>query len=65
MKDTFSIFFDLGSIFPNFLMPGVQQFLSGAKRTRDVVRRQPAPTLFFEMVPGVGMVEHWYHQHPT
>jgi hypothetical protein len=59
MENTFSIFVDLGDIFPNFLMPGVQQFLGGAKRKRDAVRRQSAPTPFFEMVPGVGMVEHW------
>jgi hypothetical protein len=59
MENPFSILFDLGSIFPNFLMPGVQQFLGGAKRPRKPVRMQPAPAPFFEMVPGVGMVEHW------
>jgi hypothetical protein len=59
METPFSIFVDLGNIFPNFLMPGVQQFLGRAKRTRKPIRRQFASTPFFEMVPGVGMVEHW------
>jgi hypothetical protein len=59
MENPFSIFVDLGNIFPNFLMPGVQQFLGGTKRTRKAIRRQSASTPFFEMVPGVGMVEHW------
>jgi len=59
MENPFSIFVDLGNIFPNFLMPGVQQFLGGNKRTRKPIHRQFASTPFFEMVPGVGMVEHW------
>jgi hypothetical protein len=59
MENPFSIFVDLGNIFPNFLMPGVQQFLGGTKRTRKAILRQFVSTPFFEMVPGVGMVEHW------
>jgi hypothetical protein len=60
MENPFSLFVEFGSIFPNFLMPGVQLFLNGVRRNnRKAVRKSLTQTPFFEMVPGVGMVEHW------
>ena len=61
MDNPFSIFIDFSKLLPNFVMPNVQWF--GTKTSSERASTQPNraifATKFVEVIPGVGVVEHW------
>lgn len=61
MDNPFSIFIDFSELFPNFLMPNVQWFMAktSSKRTSTRPSRAVFATKLVEVIPGVGVVEHW------